>query len=57
MQACDRTHYCCSLGAGGFVDMTLAGDRLAWTTFIHFAGYDIFDLYTGTLGLPRPELV
>ena len=54
VSGCGYPRYCCSLGAGGMADLALAGDRVAWTSFDHFAGLDIFGMATATLQQPRP---
>jgi Tol biopolymer transport system component len=54
---CEEPSYCCSLGAGGLVGFALTGQTLAWDGFFHFAGLDIFDLYSSTTAAPQPTLI
>jgi len=42
---------CCGLSASGFIGPAVAGTWVAWTSFWHFAGLDLFDVLAGTAPL------
>jgi len=49
--------YSGSLGAGGMSGFALAGEQVAWTSFFHFAGRDIFSGQTATVSARRPQSI
>ncbi len=46
-----------ALGAAGMSGFALAGERVAWTSYMHFAGRDIFSGQTATISARRPRWI